>query len=383
MEAPMKTTLCFILGLLAVAFGMTPREFAKLYATPDKNAETCYKLYEAYNRGDGVPKNDSQARKWILAAHGCGMISARKEIAALPWRKLKKAVPVADPGDEVAQQKGEELIRLLVDWHGTGRGGGIVAEARQLPKESMKTVKRLVEEGADLNVALFNPRTLDFHSALSLACQNADLALARYLIDHGADPSSNGNLAIRSSLCPSVGLSAFAPKGKPKRTPQEKLCAKVIAFLANNGADLHMWTNAGWSVAMIPTFYPSASGLAALLKAGADPDLRMNPNEYVRAAGNSEHLQYCYLGGRVRDNIRPITFAIDNCDQLVVAELIKHKADLNTPENDGLTPLGNALAQLKDSAAKNTANPDFLARRKKIVSMLKAAGAAETPEAAK
>lgn len=67
-----------------LAMAMTPQEFQKLYESKDKTAEVCYKLYKAYAEGDGVEADKSQARKWLLAAHGSGMAAAREEIANLP-----------------------------------------------------------------------------------------------------------------------------------------------------------------------------------------------------------------------------------------------------------------------------------------------------------
>ena len=43
-----------------------------------------FQLLKAYAEGDGVEADKSQARKWLLAAHGSGMAAAREEIANLP-----------------------------------------------------------------------------------------------------------------------------------------------------------------------------------------------------------------------------------------------------------------------------------------------------------
>lgn len=377
----MKMYLLILLGAMAQAFGMTPGEFAALYATPRKNADTCYKLYEAYRSGDGVPKNDSQARKWLLAAHSCGMISTRNEIASLPWRQQKKKLVAADPGDDVARQKGEQLIRVLKDCYGHGGGVAIASVPHPLSKDEMKAVKRLVAEGADLNIALFDPKTLLLESALSLACQNGDLALADYLIDRGADPSANSNLALEASLSPDSSLGLPAGKGKPQRTPQDKLSARMIGFLVHNGADLRMWTDSGWTTAMIPVFNNSPWGLALLVQAGADPNQRMNPHEYVAAAGHPKRIEYRFQGGKVAERSRPLAFAIDNAQVALVEQLIRLKADVKTPGENGLTPLGRARARLKEDEARGSANPEFAARRNKIISLLKAAGSPESPGA--
>lgn len=382
----MKLPLLFslLLALTNLAFGLTPEEFERLYETPNKNAAICYQLYEAYSRGDGVEKNNAQARKWILAAHRCGMTSARKEIAALPWRKkpFKKALPVADPGDETARQKGEELVSLLREWNGRSNSGGMDSEVKALPKEELKRVKKLVNDGADLNLGVFDTQTLGLYSALALACRNSDFALAKLLIDHGADPSANSNLAIEACF---VGGGDMPGQKKRGLTPQEKLSVKAIQFLLKNGADVSLWSESGWSMAYAATFSQSPVGLSTLVKGGADPDQRQNPNEYVPAAGDPKRLQYRYVGGRVKDRSRPITGAVNNGFVSLVQELIRLKADLKTPDFNGLTPLGNARQQLKAdrerARERNSFNPEFEAKRENIIALLKAAGAPETPEA--
>ena len=45
---------------------MTEAEFKALYERTDKDAEACYRLYEAYRDGDGVEKNaDKEAETFL------------------------------------------------------------------------------------------------------------------------------------------------------------------------------------------------------------------------------------------------------------------------------------------------------------------------------
>ena len=73
-----KTTLLALLLSVSGVFGMTEAEFKALYERTDKDAEACYRLYEAYRDGDGVEKNADKARKWLMGAHQLGKPSTMK-----------------------------------------------------------------------------------------------------------------------------------------------------------------------------------------------------------------------------------------------------------------------------------------------------------------
>lgn len=219
----MKRFLFFllVLGSAAMSGGMTEAEFKTLYENPNKDAEACYKLYKAYTEGDGVAKNDSQARKWILEAHTLGMISTRKEIAKLPWRnklpfdKRKPDITIKDPGDDVAKELGIELVRYCYRWYLGREDYGTAApsvNSREvhLTSKEMARVRQLIADGADLNVTYAGTHPGGAaRSALSLAVSSGDFETAQLLIDHGADPSANGNLAIINSLSITRSGEAF------------------------------------------------------------------------------------------------------------------------------------------------------------------------------
>lgn len=365
-------TVWMVIGL---ALGMSEDEFAQLYSRRDKDAEACYSLYKAYAEGDGVEQDASQARKWLLSAHMCGMTSARKEIGELPWRKaakLKKSITIAEVDDATARQKGEELVRFLKGKLNGNNGGGGMRLQTILDKADVKTVKKLIAEGADLNVAIYEG--VGHTSALSLACQHADTALAKLLLDHGADPSANGQLALESCLHPTMtprdsmgkklNLGTMKSKGSKKLT-QAELSLKMVGFLIKNGLDTHMWNNVGWAPVQIVAAANDAANLSQLIKAGMDVNQRSNPSECVAKSLPPNRISYLMTSGFVDLKERALYRAIRNYDDEMVEALVQAGADVAEPMGDGKTLLQEA-EDLKDPET----NKAFQARRRNIINTL-------------
>ena len=107
-----KFLTSMILAMVCTAQALTEAEFEALYKRTDKDADACYKLYQAYRDGDGVEKNETCARKWLLGAHLNGM-PVYNEIANLPWRKKAKLKPGRQLtprfSQETIQEKNEEM----------------------------------------------------------------------------------------------------------------------------------------------------------------------------------------------------------------------------------------------------------------------------------
>ena len=320
----MKALFAILMLLVGVAQGLSEDEFALLYAAPEKSADTCYKLYQAYAQGSGVKRDETQARKWLLAAHNSGMLSTRAEIARLPWRKklgLPESVPEVD--DATAAQKGEALLDLLLEWNGSNFGVGIATSEKKLPEGHMKRVRELIAAGADLNLVRRNfPGAT--HSALSLACFNGDLELARLLIEHGADPCANSLLALEYSLVPYVRpalevppLYADAEEGtsrlrKPTgklyaHTPQQQRSCRVVRFLLDHGLDAGMWTDYGWSVACLLVSHSGLLALDMLSEAGLDVDAPSAPRSVCRLLCRASAWSTSPAEGGWRTVCRPYT----------------------------------------------------------------------------
>ncbi len=398
-------SLFFLLAGLAAA--MTPEEFTALYEKSGKTAEDCYKLYQAYSEGDGTEKDDAKARKWILAAHGAGMLSTRKEIATLPWRssckaKLKPSITVAEVDDATARQLGEELIDLLVEEFNFTGGRGL--KDRPAGKATAKKVRELIAAGADLNVWKSTP-SLGHYSALFLLTQNMDLKLAKLLIEHGADPCANSSSTLRSAYRssmqeedkrygrPKADNADSSPIPPAELRKMEKRMAKeakesrenhrkMFAFLLAHGVDISLYTNYGWTQMYEAAMDKSPSGVQMLAKAGLDPNARNNPHEYVQAAGRPDGMQYRFRVGGVKERNHPLFFSIGaHPDPFVVEALLKAGADPNMEDKDGCTPLDYALGEIRSLNSNPEDNPNkprFMRYYKDMEAALKRAGGKAT-----
>ncbi len=364
MKFPLLTSA--LLLVTSLVYGMTEQEFMQLYEKPDKDAEDCYRLYEAFSTGDGTNKDNSQARKWILTAHMCGKIETRKEIGNLPWRHkkpFKPAIKVPDVSDDVARDKGQEIVDILLKWHDSSNA--TIESPKKLPGADLQRVKKLLEEGADPNVTHFDNSTLSYHSAFSLACVRSEFKLAKLLLDYGADPSANGNLALNSVM--------YSPMMGEEGTndPQDKLSVKAMTFIIMSGADVNIYTESGLSPVHLATFERAPSAIRLLVKAGADPDKRANPHECVQAAGSPRRVDYRYKACRVIDRVRPIYFAITSMHVPSVRALVKSKIDLSLHIFEGKTALDVAKEQMEEAQTDPDANDEFKTRSREIVSLLR------------
>ncbi len=396
---------CLFLFAAAAASAMTPAEFTALYEKPGKTAADCYKLFEAYRDGDGTEKNSSQARKWVLAAHAAGMISARKDISTLPWRsngkfKSKADIRIAEVDDATAKSLGQELLSLL-DEHFQYTGGINYRKRQEADAATMKEVRRLIAEGADLNVwKADNLRPQ--HTALYVACANGDFKLAKLLIDHGADPSAVNNQAVTVSFYDdffletkensaknddkeAMKISAAYKKGIREMHKREKkylkedkaFCSRIVSFLVANGADLKMYSNHGWTLMFSAARNNSSMGVALLAKAGLDPDTPQNPHEYVKAAGPAKEMDYQYQTGYVAQRGVALHFAVDNAETRVVSALVKAGANVNAALQNGKTPSDLAregIERMKPSMDTNPNAADRFRKFTEIQGILKRAG---------
>lgn len=369
MRSILSTALSTALFSASFLFGMTPEEFKALYEFPTKTADTCYKLYQAYSEGDGVEQNDTHARKWLLAAHASGMTSVRKELRKLPWRsklKLKKAEKTAVVSDEKAQALGEQIIELLFEAYNSDGSVGLRSTPNPLDKDKTKQLRKLVQAGADLNTVSFHsgsPRT-----PLFLACQNMDLATAKYLIAQGADPSACSNLTMELTFNITLPTNTAIARSENKKMNKKTDSAEdaLFRFLIKNGADPAMWTNYGWSTPYLAAFSGSASGLERLHSVGVDMDARQNPHECAPQKGDASYFNYRRNIGAVADCANAFTFAACNAKDKAAKVLAKYGAATDLKQH-GKTPEENIREMLEGCS-----NPDFTARYKAILDIIKA-----------
>ena len=394
----------FVLALVTgVAAGMTTEEFRALYEKPRKGADECWQLYEAYAKGDGVEKSDTQARKWLLAAHRCGKEGARAELAKLPWRKsikAKQGAKAAQVNDATARAKGEALVNLLLDWRAKNNITGMSAAPCELPKDTMKEVRKLISDGADLNVVVSANKESAYHTALSVACEAANAELAKMLIAAGADPCAGSMVALSASMTeyseqmPRIKAGQRIKPGRSEKdamrkenrekkktaslestvpvTAQEQNSKKMIELLLKNGLDVNMWTDWGWSVGTMVVYAQSPLAAELLAKSGAQLNVPARPEEVVSGAIGAGRLDYLTNVGFVNKCAVPVYVAVRNMDDAVLQVLLRHGVDAAAPLNKkGLTVQQFVEEQERELAAKTDGAQHMRDRWQRCIQLLK------------
>lgn len=362
--------------MLAASFvaGITPDEFERLYSAPEKDAATCYELYRAFSQGDGVQRDDTQARKWLLAAYSSGMSGARREIATLPWRREKGILPsieVADVDDATAQQKGQELLDLLLADVEEKYGTQLLHVKLERKPEVVARVRELIAAGADLNMAAEKGGAL--HTPLSIAVRFGDLKLAKLLIENGADPCAYSSLALLRCLVPYVRNALEEPPSfadaeegemrlrKPTaqlhaRTPQQQLSLEILDFLIRHGLDTGMWTEYGWSLAAQVIERHGLLALEPLIAAGMDVNMPQRPEECVSSALPPDKLKHYVEYGYVEERVSPICFAVLHLSDIAVEQFVRLGADITR------SSFGKSLLQLAHEEIARSNSREYAAR---------------------
>ena len=107
----MKFPILSLLPLLLFPVsGMTEAEFDTLYKRLDKDADACYRLYEAYRDGDGVEKDATKARKWLLGALALGK-PVDDEVAGSLGEKRQNFLSVSSPVPNTRKRKNTPVRR--------------------------------------------------------------------------------------------------------------------------------------------------------------------------------------------------------------------------------------------------------------------------------
>lgn len=371
-------TCIMLLGSMAVA--LTPQEFQQLYESKDKTAEVCYQLYQAYAEGDGVEADKSQARKWLLAAHASGKIAAGKEILQQPWRKkakLKASIKISEVSAEKAHALGKELVEFMLENGGRNLIGMNMLPAEKPSKKLVSGVRRFIADGADLNVCVREQNDMVVATALYLACKMGDAALMELLIDHGADPNFMGGLALEAFYFPAPpqftprveqmpgvpasmlkGVKKTQKRGAKDKKNQDKRAQKLFALLVKKGADVRMWSHVGWSPVYAAVNANSPLGVQMLVKAGADPDQKQNPQEVAHHSLSARRISYLTQGFGVGEEETPLTTAAIYAKAEVAEALLKAGASPSLSNARGETPLQKARQMQKQLEAKPAAQRD-------------------------
>ena len=368
-----KTTLLALLLSVSGVFGMTEAEFKALYERTDKDAEACYRLYEAYRDGDGVEKNADKARKWLMGAHQLGK-PVYNEIATQSWRKKaklkpgRKLTPKFSP--ETIQEKGKELFQVLRKTHPSIKN----LYGEELASTQEKLTRQLLAEGADPNYAEVGRNTL----SAALDGNHANLKIAKLLLAAGGDLEGNYRSAWDSASLAAMMEATIPPsKKRPKKgDPNYRLPFREIAkFMIKHGAVFSTHDSAGRTPLMIAVKSGSPEMVEIFCKAGADPNMKGN---ILEIAGPVDPKSYYYQIFRIGDEETPLFFSIHNANVALVECLLKHGADPTLANKNGVTPIQMAEKHMKEEQSKPDSRPEYVQKHRTIMQMLQQAAQAGT-----
>lgn len=364
-----KTTLLTLLFGISCAAGMTEAEFDALYHRTDKDAEACYRLYEAYRDGDGVKKNAAKARKWLMGAHQLGK-PVYNEIASQSWRKKAKLKPgrklTPKFSEETIRAKGKELFDVLRKTHPAIKN----LHGEELYSTQEKLTRQLLAEGADPNYAEIGRNVL----SAALDGNHANLKIGKLLLAAGADPEGN-----RRTVWDSAGLAAYLEtSGSKKKTKRPQKSAyndrvpfrEIAKFLIKHGADFSTHDASGRSALMIAVRCRSEEMIDIFCKAGADPNMK---GSIYEIAGPVDSRDYFYQIFNIADEEPALFFAIHNAYEDLIPCLLKNGADPTLANKHGITPIQAAEKCMNEELNRPGGRPEYVQKYKNIMQTLQKA----------
>ena len=339
------------------ALGMTEEEFDKLYKRLDKDVDACYALYKAYRDGDGVEKDATKARKWLLGARTLGM-QVQEEIAALPWRK-KARLPMRykRKGSEADMEK--YSLKLCDMLHERSKYFEFTMDRKEWEKQIEIAVRECLDAGADPNYPAIPATPL----ARAIDGNKPLLKVCKMLLEAGGDLHAHGHVCWEDAAH-SLGSKHVVkyPKNHINyRVPYDE----VFKFCMKYGADLNMIDGYGRPMLMSAMRSSDPTWLELLCKEGADPNIKGSKYEFV---GPIDKSNYFYNVFYVAEGDAALHWATRNSNVEMVEILLRYGADPTLSNDAGKTPLDLAKADLSDVSRKSSHE-----KTEKIISILEAA----------
>jgi uncharacterized protein len=244
-----------------------------------------------------------------------------------------------------------QLARKIVPYLGRGDVGGRALLQYAVTAKQLPVVALLLSKGADVNV-----QTRQAPSPLHLAAKNGDLAIAKFLIDHGAkvnvqaqdhgptplqEALINANQAVAQLLIKSGATSNFftdVALGNLEAVKKRLATDPTIALRPD-----------GWGRPPLP--YAAGAGqekiVEALLAAGVHdlPPDRYDRGEFSAIWWAVHHQNISMIRLLCRSGSTPnlLNEAVSDNSIAVIRELIAQKADSNRDDIQGYRPLHNAV----------------------------------------
>jgi ankyrin repeat protein len=164
---------------------------------------------------------------------------------------------------------------------------------RAVSQQQISVAEYLVAHEADINA-----KPTGGAPALNVAILGGSLAIVELLLKNGADVNAQG-----------------ADQKSPLHLAVDQRSAEIVRLLLGYKPELEVKDGVGFTPLQEAVLSRNTIIAEALLKAGADPNAKMNGNTPLHAAVQSRQLEMIEL-------------------------LLAHKADVNALNNEGQTPLG-------------------------------------------
>ncbi len=357
---------------LGTAAALTEAEFETLYKRLDKDADACYELYKAYRNGDGVEKDETKARKWLLGAHALGKPVA-DEVASQPWRKKAK-LPMGRKTYKTPAEEQKASAQKICDMlHSKSSHFKMTRDRKEWDAQIEKAVKDCLKQGADPNYPA------GAHTPLSRALNgnNALLKTSRMLLEAGGDLHANGNACWEAAAFSTIhSLTKKNVARYPKSHFNYRIpCEELFPFMMKNGADLNIIDGYGRPMVMSAMRCMSPLWLEAMCKAGADPNVKASKYEIAGPVNPKSYYNQIF---HILDGETPLLHVVRNCDDEMVEVLLRYGADPELANDAGELPLELA----KKSLAGDT-HESNIPKLQKIISMLEQAIAKKATTAQK
>lgn len=355
--------LSALLLLVCPVSGMTEAEFDALYKRLDKDADACYQLYEAYRDGDGVEKDATKARKWLLGALAQGK-QVDDEVARQPWRKKAKLPLGIKPNTRYSEEERHASSQKICDMlHSKSDHFTLTQDRKQFDKQVETAVKECLNQGAYPNY------TAGAHTPLSRAIDgnHTMLKVCRILLEAGGDLHANGNICLEVAEYSATHTkkSKNAVKYPKNHFNYREPAEDVFQFVLKHGLDVHLIDGYGRPILMSAMRSSRTFWLEELCKAGADPNTKASKYEIARKVDPKSYYNQIF---HILSGETPLLHAVRNCQADAVEILLRYGADPTLANDVGDKPL--ELAK-KDLAT--TTYEENVPKLKKIISLLEKA----------